>query len=291
MATAAQYRAPSRDELANEIRSYAPAMCLYRGSPEWLRMEIGGRDFHIPPHLPGEPMIPHPTITEKDGEPRLVRADGKVGIRDVYGILRDIKNRNQPIGVGLLVGMDAGSLVMFAAENYKDAGVVFLRGDKSDDGRMEASRKQYQQHKLAWAKQEKDARAAVVKSVKDKDPSAIPPPPTRNQIMAQEILDAAALSQRTGAEFICQVCWGWEGDSFEKYATHMLAAHGRRIQSPEQETTDAPGKATPINVAELEAPVEATDGALPGVIESESLAPDAVQLEALKRKIASRKAG
>jgi len=262
MSTAiAPYSPPSRAELAREIQVYAPAMYLFHACPEWLEMQIFGRSFWMPPHQDGESLVEHPIVRVRgtQGEdlgPLMVKADGKLPVKDIYGILRDKRMLNRPIGVGLLEGQDAGSVVMFAVENYGERGVVWLRGDDTDVSRKAASRKLYVRFIRAWAEGERNARAEFIRRWQENkdNKGRIPPPPTATQIRGQEILNTIATETRTGAEFICTICYGWEGGKFESYARHMKAAHGHVVQPPKDDTvkTRAQGR-TALSAAELDA--------------------------------------
>jgi hypothetical protein len=266
MATALAYSAPSRDQLAQDIRRYKPAMYLYQGSPEWLSMEIFGSTFWLPPHLEGEPMVDHPVRRIMDSNtgnplgPETVKADGLLAVRDIYGILRDKKMMNRPTGIGLLDGQDAGAIVMFAVENYGERGVVWLRGDETDNRAKDVSKKLYARFIRGWAKSEQDTRTAFVAMWNVANKGRVPPPPTDNQNRAQEILDTLAVDRRSGAEFICTVAYDWEGNSWEKYARHMKAAHGRIEQRPKDDTAERPGRARTVSAAELAALVNPPEG-------------------------------
>lgn len=264
------YSPPSREELAQEIRHYAPAMHLYQGSPEWLFMEIHGRMYHMPPDLGGR-LVEHPVKQQPDGRPVMVPADGLLAVRDVYGILRDKRNFNRPTGVGLLEGQDSGAVVMFAVENYQERGVVWLRGDETDDVRKAASKKLYSRFIRGWAEQQRSARQEAVRNFQSKpeNKGLVPPPPTPIQQRAQEILDNLAIEKREGHEFICNVCYGWEGSKFEKYAIHMKAAHGRVIEPPKDDTAENTGHGRSISgseLASLETPVSGEGGTLEGAV-------------------------
>lgn len=257
------YAPPSRQELADEIRQFAPAMHLYQGSPEWLLIEVHGRTVCLPPDVGGD-LVEHPKEPGK-----MVPGNGMLAVRDVYGILRDKRNFNRPTGIGLLEGQDAGSIVMFIVENYQERGVVWLRGDESDAPRKAASKKFYARYIKEWAEQQRAARSAFVANFQQRPENKghVPPPPTPLQLRAQEILDSISLEGRGGDVHICQVCFGWEGTSWEKYARHMKAAHGRDEKPPQDETVENPGKARAIrgsDLAELESPAEGAGGTVEG---------------------------
>jgi hypothetical protein len=265
MATAAPaYSTPSRDDLAREIRTYAPAMYLYLGSPKWKPLEVFGRTLYVPPHLKGEPEVEHPTERLKDkasGEnlgPKMVKADGRLAVRDLWGILRDKKANNRPTGVGMLEGQDAGAIVMFVVDNYGDQGVVWLRGDETDAQRQAYSKKLYARSRRVWAEGERAARDEFVKNflASPVNKGRIPPPPKPTQIEAQEVIDEMAVEGRN-AEFICTISYDWEGNSFEKYARHMKAAHGRIVEPPKDEAAKSPKRPAGVGGG---APIEDLEG-------------------------------
>lgn len=274
MSTAVQapirgYTPPSRTELAEEIRHYAPAMHLYQGSPEWVTIEVHGRLVHFPPDLGGT-LVDHPTKRDAAGGPARVPADGRIAVRDVYGILRDPRNANRPYGIGLLPGQESSAIVMYLVENYQERGIVWLRGDETDQVRIDASKKLYSRFIRGWAEEQRGARAEFVRNFQDKpqNKGLVPPPPTPPQIRAQEILDSISIEGRQGHEFMCTVCYGWEGASFETYARHMKASHGRVVEKPKDEGAENVGRARAIRgdeLAELEnpAPVEGAAAAGP----------------------------
>lgn len=251
------YNPPSRYELAQDIRQNAPAMHIYHACPEWLPIEVFGRTFWVPPHIEGEPTVEHPTRRARTAEgldagPEKHRANGRLAIKDIWGIIRE-KRSNRPIGLDVLEGQTAGAIVVFMVENYGERGVVWLRGDDTDKGRMETSRKLYSRFIRTWAEGERSARAEFVRRWNDNKDNAgrVPPPPTPNQLRAQELIDQLATETRSGAEHICIVCYGWEGSSFEKYARHMKAAHGRIVQPPKDDTTNERAAGQRLSASEV----------------------------------------
>jgi hypothetical protein len=259
MATALHVQPPSRDELAADIRHHLPAMYLFHDCPEWLVMEIFGRSQYLPPYRVGLPLIPHPVlrdidpVTKQDLGPLMVQANGRLGVRDTYGIKRDPRS-NKPINVSLLEGQNAGDIVIFACENYGERGVVWLRGDESDVDRMDKSRKLYSRFVRGWAEGERTARSEMVGKflALPANKGRMPPPPTPNQIRAQNILDSQDIRDRV-SEFICRTAYDWEGDKFENYARHMKAAHGITVPPQRDETADAPGPGKRLSQAEIDA--------------------------------------
>src|SRR5258706_9404650 len=170
MSSALHAVAPTREELAQDIRQHLPAMYLFHDCSEWLPMEIFGRTQFLPPYRKGLPLIPHPVLREirevegikRDVGPLMVQANGRLAVRDTYGIKRDPRT-NKPLLVTLLEGQNAADVVIFAVETYGERGVVWLRGDESDAERMEKSRKLYMRYVRAWAEGERTARAELVR--------------------------------------------------------------------------------------------------------------------------------
>jgi hypothetical protein len=252
MASALHIQPPSREELSREIRQHIPAMYLFHDCPEWLRMEIFGRDFWMPPRLEDEPMVEHPVFRDAAGEPVMVKADGTLPCRTIYGIHRDART-NRPTHVGPLTGQDADAIIVFAVENYGERGVLWLRGDETDKKRKETSRKLYARWVRGWAESERAARSEFVSKFQTnpQNKGRVPPPPTPNQLRAQNLLDSQAISERAST-FVCMVAYDWEGESWEKYARHMKAAHGQTVERPKDDTTANPGKARTVTAEEIE---------------------------------------
>ncbi len=165
MSSALHAVAPTREELAQDIRQHLPAMYLFHDCSEWLPMEIFGRTQFLPPYRKGLPLIPHPVLREirevegikRDVGPLMVQANGRLAVRDTYGIKRDPRT-NKPLLVTLLEGQNAADVVIFAVETYGERGVVWLRGDESDAERMEKSRKLYMRYVRAWAEPASEAQ-------------------------------------------------------------------------------------------------------------------------------------
>lgn len=257
MASPLRVVAPTRDELAQDIRQHLPAMFLFQDCTEWLPMEIFGRTQWLPPYRKGLPLVPHPvlrTLDQASGRevPLMVQANGRLAIRDTYGIRRDPRS-NKALNVGLLEGQNAGDIVIFAVDTYGERGVVWLRGDDSDAERMEMSRKLYSRYVRGWAEQERASRAEAVRKFFDNKANTgrIPPPPSKNQRRAQEILDSQDIRERSSA-YICVIGYDWEGDDFETYARHMKAAHGKVIEERD-ETADPNAPARVLSPEELDA--------------------------------------
>ena len=255
-ASALRVVAPTREELANDIRQHLPAMYLFQDSPEWLVMEVFGKSQFLPPYFKDLRLIPHPVLRNVvegvDRGPLMVQANGRLAVRDSYGVRRDPRT-NKPLSVGKLDGQDAGDIVIYAVDTYGNRGVVWLRGDETDEERMVMSRKLYSRHVRGWAEQERGARAEAVARFTSlpANKGRVPPPPTKNQIRAQEILDSQDSRERTSAH-ICTVCYGWEGDDFEVFKRHMWAAHKQNVTQVD-DAADPKEPANRLSPAELAA--------------------------------------
>src|SRR5258706_1008229 len=169
MSSALHVVAPTREELAQDIRQHLPAMYLFHDCTEWLPMEIFGRTQWLPPYQKDLRLVPHPVLRElrevngvKRDAPLMVQANGRLAVRDTYGVKRDART-NKPLSVSLLEGQNAPDVVIFAVETYGERGVVWLRGDDSDAERMDKSRKLYMRYVRGWAEGERTARNELVR--------------------------------------------------------------------------------------------------------------------------------
>jgi len=259
MSSALHAVAPTRDELAQDIRQHLPAMFLFHDCAEWLPMEVFGRTQYLPPYHKDLHLVPHPVLrqidpdTKKDLGPLMVQANGRLAVRDTYGIKRDART-NKPLSVGLLEGQNAPDVVIYAVETYGERGVVWLRGDDSDAERMDKSRKLYMRFVRGWAEGERAARAELVRRFLDNpaNKGRVPPPPKPNQIRAQEILDNQDSRERTAAH-ICLIGYDWEGDDWDAYARHMKAAHAQVVTRPRDDGAEPTTPAKNLSQAEIDA--------------------------------------
>lgn len=222
---------PSEDQLADEIRKYAPAMFLYQPSDEWLTFEHGGRIYDMPPDLGGK-LVPHPRRRDpKTLQPEMAKADGRLGVKDVYGMHRD--QRGQALGMGPFKGMESSSIVRFACGYYYERGVVWLRGDASDEGRKAAAKRIYGVWVRHWAEQQKAARDEFVNNFRriEANKERRVPRPTAQQRRAQDILDMLSEGERAGTEYVCPMgCSEWSEDDYDKYERHMRVQHQKKVE-------------------------------------------------------------
>lgn len=251
MSTQTTYTPPSRAELADRMRTAQPKMVLYRGGPEWFRFEFGGINYYIPPDMPGNPPVAHPTLRHADGTPQMVPATGRLEVGTRFGILYDkpsdvargqMKNR----GFGAVKGEASEDIVMFAVENHGVAGVVWLEGNESDALKIAASRKAFHKYRKVRAEAECQARDAFLANWQKQPgnqgkPLAAAPRPTEAQSLAREYLDATHEEVSEGKAYRCKKgCL--ETDSLEAYERHLRVAHG---ETPEGDAIEEPVKRKP----------------------------------------------
>lgn len=210
---------PTRDQIADEVRSLLPGMTLYRPSPDWWKFEFSAIEYWMPPDLPGAPKVPHP-VTGKN-----VRANGRILVKDRYGIYYDPKTR-RPIGRGPMKGEDTWSIVVHALQKWGPSGLVLLRGDDHDAPRIAQAHKKYRQSMRTWAEAQREARVAFCENFKKQPQNKdrpIPPPSARQRI-AQEILDEFKEDAAGTFMYACESgCYA--GNDPVKFKRHLKANH------------------------------------------------------------------
>lgn len=217
---------PSQAEVFQEIREYSPAMRLYRGHDQWWKFEFAGRDYHVPPDIGGK-LTRHPVTDE------MVKGDGILSVRDIYGRMQEKGNRKFTGAIGLLEGQEVSAVLMFALTNHSDKGLVWLKGDSTDEARKKASRTMVRNFNKAWAEQQIEARAGFIENFKrfPKNAGKRVPPPSNDQRRAQRLLDSLAEQGAEGYEFVCEhMCSDF--DNFEDYARHMRVQHQKAVAAP-----------------------------------------------------------
>lgn len=243
MGSAAVLNNPSVADIFQEIRQHSPSMVLYRGHDQWFKFEFGGRDYWFAPELGGKPTR-HPTTGQ------MVPGDGILRIRDIYGRQQDKLKRNFTGAVGQLEDQTVSAILMFALTEHSDKGIVWLRGDETDEPRKKASKAKVRNHLKAWAEQQVEARTGFVNNFKllPKNQGRRVPPPTDNQRRAQKYLDYLAEEGSEGYEFVCEHGCS-DFDQFEDYARHMKVNHGKDVsKAPEPAVAPSP---LPVSDAEL----------------------------------------
>ena len=218
---------PTDAEIVDDIRAVIPGLKLYRPSPDWWSLPFGGQDLWMPPDLPGQPMVAHPTKT-RDGRSVMVKADGILEVRDRYGPQLDKKTR-KPAGFGPTEGEDALAQAKHALRKHQQHGVTLLRGDASDEKRKEKARRMFKQYQRIWAEAQVAAYAKRRENFKklDKNKGLEPPVASPLQKLAQEILDELMDEGSKTFKYACDT---------RCYSTNDLAQFERhlRLRHPEE---------------------------------------------------------
>ena len=218
---------PTDEELVDDIRSVVPGLRLYRPSPDWWSFEFSGSRLYMPPDLPGQPEVPHPTLKE-NGRAVMVKANGLLEVHDRYGPLLDPKTR-KPSGHGPVPGETALAQAKLAVRKHQQHGLTLLRGDASDATRKAKAQAMFLQHQRLWAESQVSARAKYVENFRKnkKNQGLDPRDPSPLQALAQEILDDLLDSGTKTFRYAC--------DS-RCYATNDLSKFERhlRLRHPEE---------------------------------------------------------
>jgi hypothetical protein len=236
MATAPVLSNPSVSDIFQEIRQHSPSMVLFRGHDQWWKFEFGARDYWFAPDLGGKP-TKHPITGE------MVPGDGILRIRDVYGRQQEKLSRKFTGAVGQLEDQTVSAILIFALSEHSDKGVVWLRGDETDEPRRKASRAKVRNHLKAWAEGQIEARTAFVTNFKalPKNAGKRVPPPNDNQRRAQKYLDRLAEEGSEGYEYVCpHGCSDFQEK--DDYVRHMRVQHNTDVTNaePPQAPTPAP---------------------------------------------------
>jgi len=230
-------RIPGEEELAHDLRTMSPAMHIYSAGRDWFFAEHGGRIYPFPPDLGGE-LVPHPFLRENGprgevnaGAAVMVKADGKLDVRDTWGHVKDQFGRS--LGEQQLKGQEAAAIVRFMAVTYHERGVCWLRADGKDEGRVKAAKLRYARFIRRWAEQEVATRQQFVAGFKRMpgNENRLPPPPTEQQNRAAIIMDELMDEAREDVAFICdQGCI--QTNDWKVYERHMRVRHGRKVKPP-----------------------------------------------------------
>jgi len=215
---------PTDAQIVDDIRAVIPGLKLYRPSPDWWSLPFAGQDLWMPPDLPGEPMVAHPTRM-KDGRPLMVKANGILEVRDRYGPQLDEKTK-KPAGFGPTKGEDALSQAKHALRKHQQHGVTLLRGDATDEQRKKKARAMFKQYQRMWAEAQVAARAKYVKNFKNlpKNAGLDPRDPSRLQVLAQEILDDLLDSGIKTFRYTCESrCYAT--NDLSKFERHLRLRH------------------------------------------------------------------
>jgi hypothetical protein len=247
MSTAAILTPPTHEDLTRKLHALEQAMYLYNPSPEWVIREQGGRPFYLVPDRGGE-AIPHPSFKDEHGQPLMVIADGRTGVKTLWGGKKYEKGHATERGA--LEGQAAWEIVKYFAEFYSFLGIIYLEGSADDAARMKAAKNAYRANVRNWALEQTQARAEFVanwrKQPGNKNSGRMPPPPTTVQLQAQEILDEVGTETRMAATFVCTLCFLYETTDWDKFSRHLAASHNRPNEKREDwDAASAPAAGAP----------------------------------------------
>lgn len=215
---------PTDQELVDDLRAVIPGLRLYRASPDWWSLPFGGQDLWMPPDLPGQPLVPHPTKT-KNGRPVMVKADGTLEVHDRYGPQLDERTK-KPAGFGPTKGETALAIAQHALRKHQQHGVTLLRGDASDEKRKKKALAMFMQYQRTWAEAQVAAFAKRRENFKKQDKNKGLEPPTASplQKLAQEILDELMDQGGKTFKYACENrCYS--SNDLEKFKRHLRLRH------------------------------------------------------------------
>lgn len=224
-------------DIAAELQRSNPARKVYQPAAEWVEVSFGRQVFQFPPDLPGAPLVAHPALRDGNGKPLMVPANGTLDVRDNFGPAFDPKTRSFLRGNRPVQGESADDFLKHVANTTKlrATGFTWLRQDGKDEQRKKEAKRIYQLARRTWAEQEIQARAEAIANFNKlpQNQGQTPPPPTQNQIEAQEFLDELKAGKRTGSEFVCKHgCY--ETSDFTKYQRHMQVNHAESISAVDE---------------------------------------------------------
>jgi hypothetical protein len=226
---------PTANDFKLHLRDLQRGYSIYQADRRWFSFDHAGITYHVPPDLSleGVELAEHPVERDKSGRPKMVPANGRLEIKDRWGVLydapRDIPHGKMTRkGFGPIKGEEASSVLIYVMTNFAARGLVILSGDQAvDEARIAAARKKNVVHRMEWAEQQRAARLEYLEKFKKAKPGGTPDPPTRDQIEAQELLDRAKLERRHVAALVCDH-GDYETTNWNKFVDHMLAAHDVR---------------------------------------------------------------
>lgn len=240
----------SRDEIAERIRKHQRGIILYSPHKKWRRLQALGGTVWFPPDLEGK-VVQHPALREKNGEPVLVKANGRVEVRDRYGFVYSRNAKVRP-RMAMMTGQDALAIAVHLVQKWPD--IAELSGGPEDRGLIESAKRNHRKMVATQAQRTWNSRVNFLAVWRKENPGQDPPPPTARQREAREILDASEQEQ-PWKTFVCRHCWlDWE--EMDKYAAHMKKKHNVTIEDPaarkvEKPEVDEIGSETELDEAEL----------------------------------------
>lgn len=224
----------SRDEIAERIRKHQRGIILYSPHKKWRRVQALGGVVWFPPDLEGR-VEQHPFLTAANGEPELIKCNGRVEVRDRYGYVYTRNAKVRP-RMAMMGGQDALAIAVHLVQKWPD--IVELSGEASDGKLIEQAKRNYRKMIATQAQRTWNGRLRDLAIFKKENPGMDPPPPSARQREAREILDASE-ADRPWKTFVCRHCW-LDWDELEKYQAHMLKKHNVTVEDPTKKKAPKP---------------------------------------------------
>jgi hypothetical protein len=208
---------------------------VYWAGRDWLFTQYAGIFYEIPPDLDGR-MIAHPyRRNSSDMTPLMVRADGRLEIRDRIGSDGEVTKDGS-----------AQDIAAFLVEKHFRHGLALLgQGPEKDARAIAYAKQQAKEAKRLACEADTDAWKAHIKKWLESPANKGKPLPVPPQRIAdaQDYLDDLATEVVEEFKYTCQVCGSIRTNDFERYARHMKASHGEDVAPPEA-TSAAPPEAS-----------------------------------------------
>lgn len=217
MSTVSVPRPPSAAELERALRDKIPGLTVYNPSSTWLRLQVYGIFYWIPPDMGGA-VENHPVT----GKPTV--CDGRLSLRGRYLTQKDSSGK-------VIEGQDAGSMVKYVVSvgPYGEFGVCWLPGDSEQQDKVlvENARRIYSRYQ-----ESRDemivARRVEFKANWEKGPRRHEacPPPTPQETAAMDRLQKR--QREASYKYECDVpnCpTGYAANEWDRFVSHMKAAH------------------------------------------------------------------
>lgn len=230
--------APNPLDIQRQILQSLPALKLYHPGSNWYIKEWCGNEHCFPPDLGGE-YVEHPRLTEPDGTPKLVKADGYLNVTDRWGNRIEHRYLQAPLdkGFGPIETETAAAVVShFTAGDFYRYGITFIPHNSSDKQLEEfkkAARARHLDFMREWAEIEWGGYLDTVEKQK-KSPYMQHriSPPNKNQQYAREILDEIAEAHSRSPKVVKGKLVApdhYRTDDPAKFIRHMKAEFGKDV--------------------------------------------------------------
>lgn len=185
---------PSHTEIMAQVVANMPALYVYNPSPYWIKQMAAGLWFYIPPDLGGKEI--HHEIWSTEEKPVMVKADGILAIRSIYG-----KDKTK----APIIGADGVISVLISSRG--EMGLCFLPGGAQDVLIKKQAQGVWQQFRIFQAQRELAAWGEKLNkhNLNPATKGAFPPIPSKAVLEAMVFLDEYALGQKDGG-YRCKDC-------------------------------------------------------------------------------------